>query len=74
MGKQINFYMSEKVQVSFIEFLQQNQFMFLDDSSQIVEQPLATNVYDMYLYKQEYGDVVMRQDINKIMDIRPILR
>lgn len=68
MGKQINFYMSEKVQVSFIEYLEQNQFVFLDDGSQIVDQPLSPNVFELYLYKQDYGDVIMRQDINEIMD------
>lgn len=69
MGKQINFYMSENVQVSFIEYLKQNEFVFLDYNAQIVEQPFSTNVYGLYLYKQNYGDVIMRQDIKQNMDI-----
>ncbi|MBR6666204.1 MAG: hypothetical protein IKL22_10890 [Lachnospiraceae bacterium] len=68
MGKQINFYMSDKIQASFIEYLEQNQFMFLDYNAQIVEQPFSANVYSMYLYKKNYGEVIMRQDIRHIMD------
>lgn len=69
MGKQINFYMNENVQASFIEYLKQNEFVFLDYSAQIVEQPFSTNVYGLYLYKQNYGDVIMRQDLTQNMDI-----
>ena len=54
MGKQINFYMSENIQTSFVEYLQQNQFIFLDYNAQIVEEPFSTNVYRLYLYKQNY--------------------
>ena len=69
MGKQINFYMSENIQTSFVEYLQQNQFIFLDYNAQIVEEPFSTNVYRLYLYKQNYGQLFMRQDLNHIMDI-----
>ena len=69
MGKQINFYMSKQVQTSFVEYLEQNQFVFLDYNAQRVEQPLSTNVYGLYLYKQTYGDVIMRQDLKQIIDI-----
>ena len=69
MGKQINFYMSENIQTCFIEFLQRNQFVLLDYNAQIVEQPLLTNVYSLYLHKQNYGEVIMRQDITHIMDV-----
>lgn len=68
MGKQINFYMSEKVQASFIEHLEQNHFLFLDVNSQILKEPLSSNVFGLYLYKQNYGNVVMRQDMNDIID------
>ena len=68
MGKQISFYMSEKVQVSFIEYLEQNQFMFFDVNFQRVKQPLLPNVFGLYLYKQNYGNVIMRQDIIEIID------
>lgn len=69
MGKQINFYMSEKVQTSFIEYLEQNQFVFLDYNAQAVAQPFLTNVYSLYLYKQNYGELFMRQDLEHITDI-----
>lgn len=68
MGKQISFYMSEKVQVKFIEYLEQNQFMFFDVNFQRVKQPLSPNVFGLYLYKQNYGNVIMRQDIIEILD------
>lgn len=69
MGRQIIFYMSENVQIGFIEYLKQNEFIFLDDNAQIVEQPFSTNIYGLYLYKQNYGDVIMHQDLNQNMDI-----
>ena len=45
MGKQINFYMSDKIQASFIEYLEQTQFVFLNYNAQIVEQPFSANVF-----------------------------
>ena len=63
MGKQINFYMSEKVQASFIEHLEQNHFLFLDVNSQILKEPLSPNVFGLYLYKQNYGNVVMTRNL-----------
>lgn len=69
MGKQINFYMSENVQTSFVEYLQQNQFILLDYNAKIAEQPSSTNVYSLYLYKQNYGELIMRQDLKHILDI-----
>ena len=69
MGRQINYYMSEKVQENFIEYLIQNQFVFLDYYAKTVEQPLSKSVYRMYLYKPEYGDIVMRKDRDDILDV-----
>ncbi len=68
MGKQINFYMSENVQVSFIEYLEQNQFVFLDNNSKIISRPASMDVFGMYLYKQSYGNIIMHQDNKEIMD------
>lgn len=68
MGKQINFYMSENVQTSFIEYLAQNQYEFLDNNSKIISEPTSMNVLGMYLYKQSYGNIIMRQDNKEIMD------
>ena len=61
--------MSEKVQESFVEYLIQNQFMFLDYYAKTVEQPLLKSVYGMYLYKPEYGDIVIRKDRKDILDV-----
>ena len=69
MGKQINFYMSENTQTGFVEYLQQNEFIFLDYNAKIVEEPFSTNAYRLYLYKQNYGQLFMREDLNHIMDI-----
>ena len=69
MGRQINYYMSPKVQENFVEYLIQNQFVFLDYYAKTVEQPLSKSVYRMYLYKPEYGDVVMRKDCKDILDV-----
>ena len=63
MGKQTNFYMSESVQTGFIEYLENNNFIILDYYANIVEQPISNNVYSFYLYKQNYGDIIMSQGL-----------
>lgn len=68
MGKQINFYMCENTQKNFIEYLQQNQFEFLDSNSNIVNQPSSSSIFGTYLYKLDYGEIVMRQDNKESMD------
>ena len=62
MGRQINFYMSKIVEESFIEFLAQNQFVFLDYYGGIINQTFSTNQFGWYLYKQSYGDIKMCQN------------
>lgn len=68
MGNQINFYMSKHVQDSFIEYLEQNQFVFLDDDSKILFRSNSKIIFDLYLYKKDYGNIIMRQDNKEIMD------
>ncbi len=68
MGKQINFYMSENIQMSFIKYLEQNQFVFLDNNSKIISQPASMDVFGIYLYKKNYGDIIMHQYNKEIMD------
>ena len=60
MGKQINFYMSEKKQESFIDFLRQNNFAFLDSSANEIEQISSTSSMTFYLYKADYGKIQTR--------------
>lgn len=62
MGKQINFYMSKSVQESFIEFLLKNQFAFLDKSASLVKQDNSDNIESVYLYKANYGNIIMREE------------
>lgn len=68
MGKQINFYMSEVIQNRFIEYLCHNHFIFLDKNSAIIDEPKSNNILGGYLYKHDYGNIIMRQDINDYMD------
>ena len=54
MGKQITFYMSENIQTSFVEYLQQNKFIFLDHNAQVAELPFSTNVYSLLWIESQY--------------------
>lgn len=69
MGKQINFYMSEHIQEEFIEYLKQNQFKFLNSSADIVNQLSSSSIFSAYLYKPDYGQIVMCQDNKARIDI-----
>lgn len=68
MGKQINFYMSEKVQTDFIKFLEQKQFLFLDNKNKIIIQPNSKSVLGLYLYKQDYGNIIMNSNNSENLD------
>lgn len=68
MGRQINFYMSENTQAMFINYLEQNQFKLLDNNAKIIKCATSNNVFGMYLYKQSYGGIIMRQDNRGIID------
>ncbi len=59
MGKQINFYMSKSIQESFIEFLLKNRFAFLDKDASLVKQANSDNITSVYLYKENYGNIIM---------------
>lgn len=62
MGKQINFYMSETVQDQFLEYLKQEKFQFLDNSSNKIDKPGIRDVFGMYLYKPEYGETILHSE------------
>lgn len=57
------------IQEEFIEYLKQNQFKFLNSSADILNQLSSTSNYSAYLYKPDYGEIVMRQDDKARMDI-----
>lgn len=69
MGKQINFFICESIQNSFIEYLQDNQFEFLDRNAGIVNQPSSMDVFGLYLYKSNYGELVMQPGNGTSMNI-----
>ena len=70
MGRQINFYMSKIVEKSFIEFLEQNQFIFLNNDSSVINKTSPKGKFRWYLYKQDYGDIKMNQYNMNIIDTK----
>lgn len=76
MGRQINFYMSKDTQDSFIDFLRHHQFEFLDNTAKQIEQPNSNNIFGLYLYKQDYGNLVMHSNNKESMDsiISPVIQ
>lgn len=69
MGKQVNFYMSESVQNNFIKFLEQNKFIFLNNNASVISQVNLNNSRGVYLYKEVYGDIKMRENNKEIIDV-----
>lgn len=74
MGRQINFYMSKKVQAEFIEFLEQSNFLYVDYYVDKTVHPVFEDVYSVYLYKEVYGELRKKQD-DKVYDslIGPVI-
>ena len=62
MGKQINFYMSENVQKCFLECIERKGFVFLDSRMRCIDNPYSTEIYNMYLFKPEYGEIIPKQE------------
>lgn len=71
MGKQINFYMDDKIKQDFINFLDAEGYVFLPDSSFDIlyklEKENINNEYSVCLYTSLFGKIKMKQikDINK---------
>lgn len=61
MGKQINFYMSKVTQGDFIEFLKQNNFLFLTRNSAVIDDISFDDISTVYLYKQDYENIIRHQ-------------
>lgn len=76
MGRQINFYMSEKTQDSFIDFLRHQRFEFLDNTAKQINQPNSNIIFSLYLYKQDYGNIVMHPNNKESMNsiISPVIQ
>lgn len=68
MGRQINFYMSKSVQEAFIDYLCQNNFLFLNYQAEYIDKITSDNIFDLYLYKHNYGDIIICQDYVKRID------
>ena len=62
MGRQINFYMSNDAQERFINFLNKNEFVFVDCNASIINDILDDSIREIYLYKQDYGNIIMRRN------------
>lgn len=69
MGKQINFYMSKTTQRDFVEFLKQNNFLFLNRDSAVIDDISFDNISTVYLYKRDYGNIIRHQSDIKDLDI-----
>lgn len=62
MGRQINFYMSNDVQERFIDFLNKKGFVFVDYNASIINDISDNSKREIYLYKQDYGNIIMSQN------------
>lgn len=68
MGRQINFYMSKSIQEAFIDYLCQNNFLFLDKNATYIDKINSDSIFILYLYKHNYGNIMIRQDCIKHID------
>lgn len=66
MGKQINFYMSENVQNQFIDFMLNNEILFLNNEGNKIEFQDLCFCNDCYLYKREFGCLLKK---NNLIDV-----
>lgn len=61
MGKQINFYMNEKIKHDFIDFLESEGYIFLPDGTfntlYELEKNNIDNEYSVCLYKSSFGKI-----------------
>ena len=69
MGKQINFYIGEITQNSFIQYLQENEFLFWDKRQNVIQDLFEKSVSVLYLYKPNYGEMIMHKDYRDTIDI-----
>lgn len=68
MGRQINFYMNKSIQKAFIDYLFQNNFLLFDKKATYIGKVISDNISSLYLYKYNYGNIIMRQDNTKSID------
>lgn len=64
MGRQINFYMSDKMRQEFVDFLTNKGFCYVDDGvCEEVTYIAPSDIYSsfkVYLYKKEFGKINLR--------------
>ena len=64
MGRQINFYMSDKMRQEFVDFLTNKGFCYVDDGvCEEVTYIAPSDIYSsfkVYLYKKEFGKIYLR--------------
>jgi len=63
VGKQINFYMNKDIEEKFIEYLNINEFNFLDydfKNNKVIVLSSEAKAQSLYLYKKVYGDYFMQ--------------
>lgn len=63
MGRQINFYMDKKTEEEFIAYLEES-FLLVDSNNKMYKNEERTYLY--YCYKEDYGELVFRNDNGKI--------
>lgn len=68
MGRQINFYMCEEIQNQFINYLANNDFVFLDNDGKKIEFQNLCAYTEFYLYKHEFGCVLTNNDSIDILN------
>lgn len=54
--------MDAETQNNFIDFLEKEEFVMLDNKNKMINEPQNKNMYGFYLYKIRYGNVFFRQD------------
>lgn len=75
MGRQINFYMEETLQEQFIQKLFEKNFLIiaedLENKKLVVYdeyQKFNSNTYTMYLYKNNFGELLTKEDCDYRLD------
>lgn len=67
MGRQINFYMDSETQDRFIDYIIESEFVLLNPWASVID-VRESNVYNIMLYKESYGDLVRCQYGRKQID------
>lgn len=69
MGRQINFFISETLQDEFIDFLKENNYIFINSKTNHIYDLKSQDIRLTYLYKPDYGDIITYEDCPTRIDI-----